>query len=646
MRDIGRPRRHVLVDPVERQGAFPARRHHHLVQEHEELHRRIRALWTEAAAHADQPARLPGRVQRAPRPVLPVDRPDQVRRRHRTRHHRQRASTAAAGPGSSAPMRRSSRRPSPTSSGTTSRFGHADLLNCTRPTRIPASSAIGMRPAPRDARHGEYGDVDRCHGLRHRRARTAGAVSSPNAIRSGHLEQRRIRVSAGRHDDSYVLNSVSSHSGLRVGHRRGHRRSGLLRRVPQSDRRGRAVRRLRLRPLTACVLASTPGVRVLRLEQQDLVGDFGAYFKGVRRRRHLSDRPHASAASERIDYHAGRDLHQPGDRRHRDHGELDRRDHGVVSVTRPVMPQSGELRAAQSTRPRPDRRLLPRSATPGRRCSRPTGSRRPTTFQWYRDVNIGHWSADRGTRTELHADRRRMSGTRHRGCTRHRDDVRDLTTRSDPDRHVIVGVRPDRGGRHDPLPVGSVSVTVGCDRACRRFRPDGPTAPRSRTSGSATRRRSPGRRARATRRSWPTRGTPSRSGPVGSKPDFLPSTTFSGAEGLLDHRSAAAPSGPDGHPRREPAACGDTLSVNSTLTYPTVDGPVASPTLSYQWYRTGVAIAGCDRRPRTPCVAADLGQDDDRRRHGAVRAVRAVHRHLAVDAGRQRRASSTPGTPR
>ena len=151
-------------------------------------------------------------------------------------------------------------------------FGHADWAECS--ASDPHPGFFGTDGCPIN----NYGDITDAMGYGID-GNSGGAVSSPNAIRSG-LWPSTAYVYAPKTAAtgvSYTLNAVSSHAGLRsvvVEDSDGVDYFVEFRNQTGEDA---AVSTWGCDPSDACV-SSTPDVRILRLEQTSLSG---YYFRGV-----------------------------------------------------------------------------------------------------------------------------------------------------------------------------------------------------------------------------------------------------------------------------------------------------------------------------------------------------------------------------
>ena len=449
-------------------------------------------------------------------------------------------------------------------------FGHADLLDCHSTDPHPDFLANGC-----SIQH--YGDVTDAMGYG-TDGTTGGAVSSPNAIRSG-IWSSSDYVSAPSGTNTYVLNSVSSHSGTRAIVVEDT--NGVDYFVEFRNQTGEDAQYADYGCFTDACAASTPGVRVLRLEQQSIdFGDFSAYFKGVDGDdAFLIER--TGGGPQRIDYHQNESFSSGLGVTIAVTGVT--ANTATVQVTRAVMPVSSSYVTIYPTM---SHDTHPRVGDTWTAMLEADWIAQSYTFQWYRDgTPISGASAQQQSYTLAAADLGHDIGASVTGTT---SGV--TATSTDPDFAAFDGYGPIEAAVTDPLPIGSVSVA----NASSSLQAVPAGWPDSTTFAYQWYRDATAIAGAITDNYTPTAADLNhllKVRVIGSKTGFLSSTTFSAPKDYSISVSGGANGIPTVTPVENPRV-GDLLTANSTLTYSTADGPVASPTLSYQWYRTGVAIAG------------------------------------------------------
>ena len=470
-------------------------------------------------------------------------------------------------------------------------FGHADLLNCN--TSDPHPGFLGDQgctlPESNNASNGEYGDVTDVMGFGIT-GKDGGAVSSPNAIRSG-IWSSDAYVTASTGTNSYVLNPVSSHSGLRsvvVEDTDGVNYFVEFRNQSNEDAQYATYGC----DADSCV-SSTPSVRVMRLGQQN-VGDDATplYFKGLDGDdTYLIGRN--IGGTEHFDYHAGEQFSSKAVSGVVISVSSIDANTATVSVTRPQMAAgpnwaTGQYIGIFGTLSHDN---TPRVGDTWTVMIDAHVTAQHYEFQWYRAHPTDDFPSPIDGATQQSylltaADRGNYIGVQ---VTALGDG--NVEVYQDPSQALYTGYGPIAAPVTDPLPIGSVAVTNGPTslQAAPAGWPSGTTyayqwfRDATAITGATSATYAP---------TVTDQGHTLKVRLVGSKSGFLPATTFSDAKNYSITVASGSLGSPTITPAENPQRVGDTLSVNSTLTFQTVDGPLASPTVTYQWFRTGVAIAG------------------------------------------------------
>ena len=452
-------------------------------------------------------------------------------------------------------------------------FGHANWLDCASAT--PSLSLFGLSGCTEK----EYGDVFDVMGFGVA-AKSGGSSSSPNAIRTG-LWPTSAYTNVAQGTTSHTIQAIGTNAGKRalvIEDTNGINYFVELRTFVGHDAQYAGGYGTCTAAATACV-SSTPGVRVLKLEQQVISG--GGSYKGYGMDgTHLIGR--TVGGVKRVDYKAG---------------EFYSTSSGLNITVNSI---SGNSASITVTRPKNGVTasyvdIYPSIAYDGQMR---------VGDVWTANIASG-WEADSYTYQWS------RSGKKISGATK----ANYVLTAADKGKNIAVKVTGKSGkvsksatdpgypyNGYGPIKAGVLNTgTVAIDATAATFK--------------------------AIPKSWGTPGTSFkyqwlRNGAAikgATKATYTPTTSDSGKS--LSVKLSASKSGygavsPVTSPAKNytvtaagtllingtPKVAGSALTV-SNLTYSTAAGVIASPTRTYQWYASGKAISGATNASYTPTAS-------------------------------------------